>query len=1602
MGSINMQISRYELTTVYHHPQAKADIVLVHGLNGDPQKTWTAKNNVFWPADLLPASLKKEHANILVYGYNADVYSTRKDRSPSDNFVHQHAQSLVTSLTQYRKSEGTERNPIIWVAHSLGGIVTKRALLYSNDVRAHHQEDFRSIFVSTYGIVFLGTPHTGSDLATWGRVLQHMSDVVVPRKFFETESVLLKTLKKDNETLQSINSHFLDIYQRFRIHMVHEGQTTDMKGTKVLVVDASSASPQLPGVTYYGIEATHSGMCKFESANAPGYRNVSTAIREWVANSPEVIEVRWDVEEDDRRLRANLENFERSRPYDRALSPAQHHEFAEGSNEITLLQAPPEIAAAAQAVPSLPAPSPLDMEHIRILESSQAMDAPLFIHPEPFRPNSLFVGREDELRGLHEMLMDRKRRSEGTSAVLIQCLPGGGKTHLARQYVFQHRDDYPGGVYWVRAKSRHEMESWFWRIAKNEALKGLVDRKDVKELRDPKKIVQIVRKWLNSQSDWLVVFDGVQFDTPGLLEFIPDARNTSMIYTSTERAVTGDPRFDNPQVMELGLLTAQQAQDLLLLEMDRKQPTAEDQARALELVQLMGRLPLMIHVAAQHLKATREPLAKYLKSYKSRPKAGGLPAYKAVRDQLENRGANAALNLISILVFFDQHIPVEMLILGLSALDKVTPIKTCDASHKTTNLNNTLKILIAFALIERTESDDISPASSRSSKRSFDKHVDYLDLLRIHSVVQAFFIDTLNEQREVHFWLERAISIWCRSYDEAHKRIIENPGVGLPDDYRRFSIHGQRLLQSLNRFEKKAPELLGAARAQVESRLRSIQGEIDHLSQAIQASIIDGKGETHPASVFERANSLSETDSAMTFPSNDSGNGWEPYLRDGDMLDQLQSPSTYEAPLASPSDWKAPYPTNLLMPPAPDVEDEDDRQTIVPPATLAVPDTADVLTPADITSSIVLSPEEIDNLRSEAYEDWQEVIPNHRVIKRNELRRYHDRAGAWRDVRTVSDPRVGVSLEVATGSLSSRAAGSRSPSRHRLTAQSDAEMELNKIKQAANPLPLPAENGPGRNPSSGNLARLLQSEGDFVFPSPDFSSGLQKMGKAAIKKLKDNLIPTQSALPCDPGSPTRQSQLPQVEDDDLMVAPGPIFRGSRTANSSPAGSSSPFAPPPLQQDLARPGLPRVVRRWDTTAHPIGLSRSDESWGVDPLSLSYPSLPQAADRNHYTGTRHRSQPQAWIHTPAPSGYTSQPMSRNPSHQSNNNSQVHLPSLLHNSHEPPVSPGSVNSNGSRRKSSGQGTAATHHSSPLAAGSPDIHATAVGNTGSGTRLIPLGVRHRRPSYTETEPSPRLDAAFPDVDTSYQRWEQLHNQQTNTTMLPRHQQLLQHEMLPGTPTAGPNYSSNPLLPGANSSSAPIPAVRWNHINPRGGGGGVARGRERRGRSQSQSPSPSPSPSSRSSGGRQQQHHPNILALGGAFIPPVAGGSPELLGGGFYGHVPPGGGGGGEPMSRSASGGSGGSVHSGGAGIRVGDGRRVEFGGIRESGSGSGIPGPSGSAVYPVRKLSDPVRRVSLPVAGQEGGGGGGGSKSGGGDGARTSGQGAGNAGHYGLGILD
>ncbi|KAI0148598.1 hypothetical protein GGR57DRAFT_474900 [Xylariaceae sp. FL1272] len=1400
-GSVNRQISRYETTAVYTHPDAKVDIILVHGLNGEPQKTWTAKNGVFWPADLLPASLREARANVLVYGYNADVYSKKHGSNPSDNFIYMHAQTLVTSLTHYRKDEMTSHNPIIWVCHSLGGILVKRALLYSNDLRTSQHEDYRSIYVSTYGIVFLGTPHTGSDIATWGTVLQAMSDAVVPKSIFQSESVLLKTLKRDNETLQNINSHFLDIYQRFKILMAHENHKTDLKGTRMLVVDASSASPQLPGVTYYAIEATHSGMCKFDSKNAPGYRTVATAIREWATDAPDVVQTRWRVENDEKLARAQHEIEERMKPWidaQRLRPSGQGASTPQQNNETTLPSTQESSKIQNPSRPMLPEPETPsrteDDEELFPSQQSKSDDSqtkdPIFVRPSVFRPNTLFIGREKELQQLHDMLKDKNRKSSGTSSVLIQSMPGGGKSHLARQYVFEHKNDYPGGIFWIRAKSLEELQYGYYDIAKVADLKELSGSVQA-EATDTRTVVKAVQRWLSNTKDWLLVLDGVHFDFEGLAHYIPFAKHTSIIYTSTERTTGEGYQFDNPQILALDPLSKRHAQELLFEEMGKKKPyTQDDLHRAEELVELMDRLPLMIHVAALHLNATREPLAKYLRSYKSRPKAGNLPAYRAVREQLEHRGAFAALNLMSLLAFFGNHIPVELVALGTKKLDRSTPVKSTAPGTRKRSLSSTLKTLIAFSLVERNQSNEASVASSRST-RSVDTAQDSLDILRVHSIVQAFFVDVLDEEKQTHIWLDRAICVFCGAFDASVERVEEDGQTGMPEDYRRLLIHGQRLLFHLDRFEKRYPDL-AQSRKQLDLRLGSVETLIDQLNKRADVAASQGSEELI-VSVFERTNSLSENDST-TSPSDYSV--IDDFAMD-DATDTLGSPTAYAPADYNPYHWHIQYPHGNGIPGVYD----DTSRTVTPQPP-----------PTEIFDSMSMPDDDETTLRV--------FGPNHRTIKKHAGRRYRDYAGAWRaSSQIVSDPRVTISRENARGFInttpSATPAHRRSTSDKTTDGRSEAEISLNQI-QRVTPLlrrgitalftPEPPQSRPrlvaGRPSYANARAEEVNLENDSVTPTFSYPPPSSKPAVATIARLKENdrpvsldgLAPIKISSPL-AGDPMSSDAIPPIESppgastvgsesvpspQGSILLPGVPARQrsdslSRASQPSPSQSFGRFRPPPVPFEVhtssSLHSLPLSSAR-NTGSNQLSTYSIDEYGETSALAQSFPNIRQPIQLPYPTSPGPYTvqiPPEAFLPGPPPpwvassggtnlqsQGYSSQPLSRDPSHQSNS------------SHSSSFSPPHVYNNSSLFLNQ------KYSSSP------------------GSQIMQRP-RSRRPSMVETEPSPPLKPLdFDGVSTSYQLYNDSHHLHRNAhDHIPRGREHLASAPLPYPPSQGSGFFS-------------------------------------------------------------------------------------------------------------------------------------------------------------------------------------------------------------------
>ncbi|KAK4243154.1 hypothetical protein C7999DRAFT_44972 [Corynascus novoguineensis] len=91
-----------EVVSEGHEPIV--DIVVLYGLNGHRERTWTTENGVYWLRDLLPEDLLQ---------------------ALSWQYLYDHAINLVSDLCRKRKLTNTIDKPIIFVAYSLGGLVLK-------------------------------------------------------------------------------------------------------------------------------------------------------------------------------------------------------------------------------------------------------------------------------------------------------------------------------------------------------------------------------------------------------------------------------------------------------------------------------------------------------------------------------------------------------------------------------------------------------------------------------------------------------------------------------------------------------------------------------------------------------------------------------------------------------------------------------------------------------------------------------------------------------------------------------------------------------------------------------------------------------------------------------------------------------------------------------------------------------------------------------------------------------------------------------------------------------------------------------------------------------------------------------------------------------------------------------------------------------------------------------------------------------------------------------------------------------------------------------------------------------------------------------------
>ena len=261
---------------VWHGPdKADVDIVFIHGLTGDRERTWTYPSaSAPWPKTLLPSYLPT--SKILAFGY--DAYIAKRGAANSNQLV-DHSKDFLSALTSLRDITESSARPSILVGHSLGGVVCKDAVLQSrNNPEAH----LRDLFQSVVGFAFLGTPHGGSDLASWANIPAKALGILK-----STNADLLSVLHTSSEVLYRIQNDFLSMIRDLReqgrsLKITYFWESLPMPVVGIIVARSSAS---LPGYNAISIHANHRDIVKFNMAEDPGFISVLGEVKRWVRDA---------------------------------------------------------------------------------------------------------------------------------------------------------------------------------------------------------------------------------------------------------------------------------------------------------------------------------------------------------------------------------------------------------------------------------------------------------------------------------------------------------------------------------------------------------------------------------------------------------------------------------------------------------------------------------------------------------------------------------------------------------------------------------------------------------------------------------------------------------------------------------------------------------------------------------------------------------------------------------------------------------------------------------------------------------------------------------------------------------------------------------------------------------------------------------------------------------------------------------------------------------------------------------------------------------------------------------------------------------------------
>jgi hypothetical protein len=156
----------------------------------------------------------------------------------------------------------------------------------------------------------------------------------------------------------------------------------------------------------------------------------------------------------------------------------------------------------------------------------------------PFASNPDFVGRDEDLEALHQMIYGGTT-PVGIRPTVLVGLGGIGKTQLPVEYAHAHREDYPGGVFWLNAANPLLGE-----------FAGLAEKLGQSGPETPRQqAARAAWDYLNARPEALVIFDNVTqpIRCAAIHSGAPVSQRTSKMAVSWRRPSTSPATPRPPQ-----------------------------------------------------------------------------------------------------------------------------------------------------------------------------------------------------------------------------------------------------------------------------------------------------------------------------------------------------------------------------------------------------------------------------------------------------------------------------------------------------------------------------------------------------------------------------------------------------------------------------------------------------------------------------------------------------------------------------------------------------------------------------------------------------------------------------------------------------------------------------------------------------------------------------------------------------------------------------------------------------------------------------------------------------------------------------------------------